>query len=306
MYKITVCIPTFSRLNFLKEAFSSSAANGSDKVQILIGVDPHPERGPNLDIINWCKEITNDNFYFFVNDKNLGLAGNWNALVNKAQGEYLIIIGDDDRLSKNFIPTMLNVIEKEGPDVIFSNQCFINEKGDVVKENGEDLNIKFGRGDLNPGILNEPEKVVWNNSVPMSSSLTKKDWLVKFPFKDYSNTPELEVFLNIARSGGKFYFVSEKLSEYRIHETSATSVGLRLHYLFKDLESVNTSHEDLKIKFLNRIAVPAVNICLRQNQIGLAKKIYYSKYYPFRLSLKPALQFILLYCPDFFRKLVLK
>lgn len=306
MYKISICIPTFSRLNFLKEAFSSAIAFNSHKVQILIGVDPHPDKGPNSDIVNWCKNISKDNFFFFVNDSNLGLAGNWNALVNKAQGEYLIIIGDDDRLSKDFIPTMLNVIDKESPDVIFSNQCFINESGDIVKDKGEDLNIKFGRGTLDPGILKDPERIVWNNSVPMSSSLIKKNWLLKFPFKDYSNTPELEVFLKIAQKGGSFYFLAEKLSEYRIHETSATSGGLRLHYLFKDIEIVETSHENLKVKFLNRIAVPAVNICIKQDQISLAKKIYFSKYYPSRLSLKPLLQFLLLYSPVFFRKLVLK
>src|SRR5437870_5191686 len=97
---VTIAIPTYERLSYLVEAVGSALAQSYEKIEVLVGDD-----GSNPAIREWCEEQTKSDsrFRYQKNNRNLGLAGNWNALADAARGEYINIIGDDDRLLPNFL-----------------------------------------------------------------------------------------------------------------------------------------------------------------------------------------------------------
>ena len=43
-----------------------------------------------------------------------------NELLNMARGEYLCFLDDDDNVADNYIPSILDVLDNETPDVILS------------------------------------------------------------------------------------------------------------------------------------------------------------------------------------------
>jgi len=304
---ISICIPTYSRLNYLEEAVASVFAQTVNNFEICVALDPTPN-GPNKEIHDWCTQYaaTNPVFRYKLNERNYGLSGNWNVLASMAKGDYAIIIGDDDSLNPTFLEEVTNDIKKYWPDVVFSDQYFIDADGIILKELTDEMSTKYHRSQLAPGLLTDPVENVLKNSVPMSSSVIRTSLLLKYPFDSSLNTPELEVFLKIAASNGIFSYVNKRVANYRVHATSATSAGLRLHYMLRNIIPVEVAskYEKLKYELISQRIIPAINICIREGNMALGKYLIDSKYYPSDKAHLKIIQRILLHCPTFIGKKV--
>jgi glycosyltransferase involved in cell wall biosynthesis len=279
---VTIAIPTYSRLNYLKEAVASALAQTYPNIEVLIGQDPGKD-GLDESIRSWSQTLVSQNskVRYQWNSHNLGLAGNWNALADSAQGEYLVIIGDDDRLLPNFVETLVTAIEPNG-NVAFSNHYIINSQGDRLETESAQFTKDYCRDRIPPGEVNHPELWVWQNAIPMSASLIRTKDVQRLRFKEDLNNPEIELFIRLAQSGGRFIFVPEYLSEYRIHEQTATVTGLRTEKLVAYLLPipVNAEVEFYKRELLSQLMVNAVSRCLVQRQWRQAGEFLRSEYYP--------------------------
>ncbi|WAC39056.1 glycosyltransferase family 2 protein [Pedobacter sp. SL55] len=176
-YLLSICIPTYNRFNYLTELVEdifSQHGYSTSTIELIIAQDRFKDG-------QFCKkteeygkalEASFENITYNLTSKNLGLAGNWNNCVNLAKGEYCIILGDDDLFVEGALSTYLDLIARSNADIIFSNHLLIDDKGEVL-ENSYSNNEKFNRGDLNEGILLDPEKNIWQNAIPISTSAIK-------------------------------------------------------------------------------------------------------------------------------------
>lgn len=280
--KVTIAIPTYKRLDYLKEAVASALAQTYHNIEVLISQDP-TENGLDDAIKTWCQNIASSDLRvrYQFNVDNLGLAGNWNACVNAAEGEYIVLIGDDDRLLPNFITTLLSVTDQD-TKVIFSNHYVINSQGDRLESESYQWTKKYRRDYISLGLLTQPEKWVWQNSIPISASLIRTQDAQRLRFKEDLNTPEIEFFLRLAQSSDHFMFVPEYLAEYRVHEHSATTTGLRIEKLVQYLLAISATSEmePYKQKLLSSLMINAVSRCLLQKQWQEAQDFIHSEYYP--------------------------
>jgi glycosyltransferase involved in cell wall biosynthesis len=305
---VSVCIPTYSRLDYLKEAVDSVFAQTFRDFEICVALDPKPS-GPDQDIDKWCRELAqiNPSFRYLANERNVGLSGNWNVLVNMAKGDYVIIIGDDDSLEPEYLENVAKNIPRHHADVVFTDQNFIDSDGKVMHDLTEEMSTVYFRRGLPSGVLPDPVETVLKNSVPMSSSIIRRSQLLKFPYDPSLNTPELEVFLKIAAGGGVFEYVAKRVANYRVHPGSATSGGLKLHYMLRNIIPVEVpqKYEKLKYDLIASKMIPAVNICIREGNIGLGKILLGSKYYPSDKKHLKVIQKLLFYCPTFIAKKII-
>src|SRR5436190_21966734 len=122
---VTIGIPTFNRLDYLKEAVASSLAQTYRRVEVLIADDGTTETIPA-----WSQELVRRDarVRYWRNPRNLGLAGNWNALADAAHGELMVIIGDDDRLLPEFVERLVKA-GASSAQVAFANHYLIDENG---------------------------------------------------------------------------------------------------------------------------------------------------------------------------------
>jgi GT2 family glycosyltransferase len=279
---VTIAIPTYNRLTYLKEVVESSLAQSYSNIEILISQDPCPQ-GLDESIKNWCQTLAaeNNQVRYRFNHHNLGLAGNWNALADAAIGEYLVILGDDDRLLPKFVECMVQVIHPD-MNVAFANHYIIDSQGVRLVPESYQWTQDYNRDRLPPGEIQYPETLVWQNSIPMSASLIRTKDVQKLRFKEDLNTPEIELFIRLSQVGGRFTFVPQYLSEYRIHEQSATQTGLRIEKLVSYLLTipVHSTIEPYKQELLSSLMVNAVSRCLLQKEHSQARKFFASTYYP--------------------------
>ena len=297
---VSVCIPTYSRLNYLKIAVDSILNQSFSDYEICVSLDPKTT-GPDQGIHDWCTAYaaTNPKFRYHVNPQNVGLAGNWNVMAKMAKGEYVIIIGDDDTLEPDYLECVVANLSTNNADVVFTDQNFIGPNGEVLKELSEQNSKEYHRSNLAEGVLKDPIAAVLKNSVPMSSAIIRRELLLRYPFDPTLNTPELEVFLKIAVNGGVFEYINNRCANYRVHPGSETSGGLRLHYMLKNIipVAVPQKYEQLKFELIANKMIPAINICLREGNTVLAKSLLSSDYYPHGKGGYKIIQHLLLYLP---------
>lgn len=285
---ITVAIPTYQRLNYLKAAVASAMLQTYENIEILIGQDPTP-LGLDPEILDWCQLLAQDypKVKYQSNHCNLGLAGNWNALADAASGDYIVIIGDDDILLPTFIETFMKSAQPD-IDVFFSDHYVIDSQGERLQSTTEQWTKTYHRSDLPPGGLTTPEICAWQNAIPMSTSLIRTSEVREFRFKEDLNNPEIEFFIRLAQAGKNFLFAPDRLTEYRLHEQSATSSGrgLRSHRLVSYLLplGVNPDVEPYKRSLLSKLMVNAVSNFLLDHEKTRAGELLRSKYYPSNIS----------------------
>ena len=275
---VTIAIPTYSRVHYLKEAVASALAQTHDPIEVLIGDDGRTES-----ILEWGRALAlqDRRVRYQRNERNLGLSGNFNALAEAAQGEFIVIIGDDDRLWPEFVSTMLAAVHS-GAHVAFCNHYLIDSQGARLEAESREHTRRYHRDQLRAGWVAKPCQCAWQNAVPMTTALLRTADVRRLRFQEELNTPDIEFFIRLAQEGARFVFVPEYLAEYRVHPGSATGTGLRSEELAERLLPIQVTPElePYKRDFLGPVLVNSVTRCLLRGERTRAGKFLASAYYP--------------------------
>lgn len=277
--RVTIAVPTFNRPEQLREAVESAQAQSYPNIEILIGDNAGLE-----EVRAWSRRVSarDPRVRYQSYGRNLGMAGNWNALADAADGELFLLLADDDRLLPECVQTLVDAILRHNGVLAFSNHHVIDGAGCRLIEEGRGLARQYGRDTLSAGPVPDPEICVWQGSISIAASMMYTRDVRRLRFKEDLNTPEIELFVRLAQEGGAFVFVPEFLSEYRSHAASATTVGLWSERLAEYLVEMPASRdaEPFKRRFLGPLLITAVNRCLAGGERRRAQKLLASQYYP--------------------------
>lgn len=107
--KFSVTIPTY-KSQYLAEAIESVLSQSYTDFELIIVNDHSPE---NIDEI--VSKFCDERIRYFVNERNCGaehVVDNWNICLSYARGEYVICMGDDDKLLPNCLEEYSKLIDK--------------------------------------------------------------------------------------------------------------------------------------------------------------------------------------------------
>ena len=92
----SVLVPSYERPIYLKECIDSILKNDYKNYEVVIS-DDHSSK---INEIEATIEpyLIYENIRFIKQPRNLGMSDNWNFLVEQAKGEFIIMLGDDDKL----------------------------------------------------------------------------------------------------------------------------------------------------------------------------------------------------------------
>ena len=127
---VTIGIPTYNRLGYMKEAFASALAQTYPDIEVFISQNPHPERHIREEIAEYCQEFASRDprVRYQLRPRNLGQDENYQWIVDNARGDYVLLIGDDDRLLPNAIETLVSVLTPDAA-VVFGRRHIIDAEG---------------------------------------------------------------------------------------------------------------------------------------------------------------------------------
>ena len=107
--KFSVTIPAYKD-RYLKETIDSVLAQTYQNYEIVIVNDASPN---DLDSI--VSQYNDSRIRYFKNEKNCGaknVVDNWNICLSHAKGDFIMCIGDDDKLTPRCLQDFANLIEK--------------------------------------------------------------------------------------------------------------------------------------------------------------------------------------------------
>lgn len=111
--KFSVTIPAYKD-RYLKETIDSVLAQTYTNFEVVIVNDASP-----YDLDSIVSQYNDPRIRYFKNEKNCGakdVVDNWNICLSHATGDYLICMGDDDKLTPRCLQDFADLIEKH-PDL---------------------------------------------------------------------------------------------------------------------------------------------------------------------------------------------
>ena len=123
--KVSVCIPTYNRKDYLKETIDSILAQTYQDYEIVIVDDGSTDGTEEM-----VKKLDFPVTYYW--QKNAGDAAARNKLIELAKGDYISFIDSDDLLMPDAIERMVRVMETEAEEVIVYGSYYrIDETGNI-------------------------------------------------------------------------------------------------------------------------------------------------------------------------------
>jgi len=131
--KVSVCIPTYNRKDYLKEALESVFAQTYKDYEVVIFDDGSTDGTEDM-----LKDVGCDVRYYWVD--HIGQYAARNKLIALSQGEYITFVDSDDLLFPDTIDRLMNAIDTHGPNIIsYGSHIGIDEKGNYVKRKQRSL-----------------------------------------------------------------------------------------------------------------------------------------------------------------------
>lgn len=128
--KYSILIPAYKQ-QFLSEAIESCLRQTVDDYEVIIVNDCSPD---DLDAI--VKHFNDPRIKYYKNEENNGavdVVDNWNICLSYAEGDFVLCMGDDDRLLPWCLSEYSLLIQKyPNLDVYHARTELIDEKGDLV------------------------------------------------------------------------------------------------------------------------------------------------------------------------------
>lgn len=281
---VTIGIPVYRRLHFLGQALESCLAQTHDAVEVIISQNPHPNSAIRQSLREWCLEATRRDarVRYRENEYNVGVAENCNLIADDARGEYIMFIGDDDRLRAEGVEHLF--ASAAGADIVFGNHVLIDANGDELQEKSREYHEKFRRDQLAEGRLSQidAEHAAWDVSMSPSSTIIRTEIFRSARYQPNLIKEDTEFFIRLASQGATFVFCPQVISEIRHHSDRITESS----HGFGDLalalmdRSVSPELEDKRRVAMRILSRQGVGDFMLHGRWEEAKAVMRGKYFP--------------------------
>ena len=219
MARVDILLPYWGEFSLLREAVESVMAQDFDDWRLLV-VDDHY---PGSVAEDYFAQLTDPRIKYIRHSENIGITKNFNFCLEKANAEFCVLLGCDDRLLSNYLSTALkNVGEAD----------FYQPYVDVIDAGGKSY---VPLGDRIKRLL-QPRKSGLYSGQKLATSLCHGNWLY-FPSimwrtstiknyrfdESYKIAQDVVLELSMILDGASLYFDRTTTFQYRRFAESLSS-----------------------------------------------------------------------------------
>lgn len=179
---LSICIPTHNRANYLDELLKSIIQQ-TQAFNYEVRVRDNASTDDTYEVFNKYAKGEN-NWHYHRNLKNIGGRANIRSCTEGAQGTWVFIIGDDDKLVSNAFVILSELLKVDKVAAILANQSFDRHLGHFKKLGNGFEWLRYASINVPAFISN----VVWRRSF----------W-EEYPYFDYPaemSLPQLDCFID--------------------------------------------------------------------------------------------------------------
>lgn len=221
--RITFAIPYYRGRDYLGEAIRSVLAQTASDWNLLVVDDCGPE--PAEDVV---AGFDDPRITYVRNERNLGLAGNWNECVRLATTPWVTILHGDDRLLPEYAARVLAAAEREsGITALFTDTVNIDGDGAPTRTLADIVKglLPRRKGDHELAGDDDLAGLLAGNYIVCPTMCLRRDLVGEAPFDaSLKFVPDWEFTTRVLMEGGRLFAVRTPLLEYRRHGGSETSL----------------------------------------------------------------------------------
>lgn len=134
--KLSVCIPTYNRLPYLRELIGylvpQMAASDPEDVELIVS-----DNSSTDGTAAYLASLEIPQLRFWTNASNIGGDRNFLKCIREAKGEYVWLVGDDDAVANGAVVNVLKCLKDHAPAIVISDQD--DTSGDKVYSDYADV-----------------------------------------------------------------------------------------------------------------------------------------------------------------------
>ncbi len=204
---ITICIPTYNRANYLKEAIESALNQNYENYEILIVDDGSTDNTKEI-----VESFNSAKIRYTKSEKNLGRPKIRNKLVSLAKGDYLLWLDDDDKLKKDLLLDYVRILQANPEvNIIYGNLLQYND------ETGKEIQ-KYIPNDYTKSKKEMLRNLILGNGLTFPASLIKKELFEECGYFDeeFLRAQDYELWSRLYEKAN-FYKLDDIVCYYRKH-----------------------------------------------------------------------------------------
>ncbi|PLR78238.1 hypothetical protein CU633_06900 [Bacillus sp. V3-13] len=218
---VSILIPTYNRPDYFELALKSALDQTYSNIEIIIGDDSTNNETEKIVRENYLPYY--NHIIYIKNEKNLGQFENDLMLMEKAAGEYINFLMDDDLFHPEKIEKMMRYFQTEDDiSLVTSHRQIIDSDGKYLSDIGATQRL-FQEDRVVEGswIIDMFLTYNWNFiGEPTTVLFRKRD--LEVPFGTYKNRQygcnvDTATWMNVLKNR-KAAYISETLSYFRFHE----------------------------------------------------------------------------------------
>ncbi|MFY0650426.1 MAG: glycosyltransferase family 2 protein [Cyclobacteriaceae bacterium] len=282
---VSICIPTYNGAKYLDEALNSAINQTYRPLEIIISDDASADQSLEIAESYKCKT---DIPFFIYNHEPSGIGSNWNYCVEKAKGEWIKFLFQDDLLNPTCVEEMM------GKPRVDSNTSLVVCKRKIwmEKSNSDSHELwakrwierysnlfaklpipikKILNGNELLKSLNEHNLFQNNFGEPTATLIRKRDLLESGGFdNELKQTLDIEAWYRLIRDK-KIGLIEQELVTFRLHEKQAsfynnqTSLSERKVFMQKALLNLDSYLSTItKAKIHLQLNLPQISRILKR------------------------------------------
>lgn len=229
--KVSVCIPTHNGGKYLPGAIASVVEQTFADYEIVI-VDNASSDDTEAVVRTLCEHYS-QNFRYFRNPSNLGLAGNLNRCVAHARGEYIKLLCVDDLLLPESLGVLVTALDKY-PSVMLvtGRRIMINKDGRLLDTRSYGIKDSLVNGIeaitrclFRGNLLGEPSAVMFRKCDFLRLGCGFKEALPQLM--------DMELWFRLLEAGDLFN-IGRPICAIRVHDAQMTWANVKSGALVRD------------------------------------------------------------------------
>lgn len=220
-FLLHIVVPAYGKSPYLRGTLSSALVSADEATVVTVVDDGSPD-----DEVRQAASSAGDRVEYVRLERNLGVAGAFQACLELSRGEYTVFLGSDDVLQPTYVSEVRRLVDRHAaPTMVLPGVVVVGSSGDPVRPLADRVKKMLA-----------PKREILLQGDRLAASLLTGNWLYfpaiawrtqalrRYGFRqDMQTALDLDLELRIVFDGGTLAWSPAPAFTYRRHAESASS-----------------------------------------------------------------------------------
>jgi glycosyltransferase involved in cell wall biosynthesis len=210
---ISICIPAYKKPEFVVRCLQSITQQSYKDVEVVIS-DDSPDEDIKVAIEPFRASLS---IFYYHNSLALKSPKNWNAALDKARGDLVLLMHQDDWFFSNNALQQYKTVFDTYPkvDFVFCRNTAIDETGKEI--------ILQARPKLINELSKKPDHLLLAQVIgPPSNTMVRKNVSVRYD-ENFIWLVDVDYYVRLLKTGYKYHYINQHLVNIGLHEDQTTA-----------------------------------------------------------------------------------